>query len=126
MPASPAFHIKPDTPQAWRSAFLGMKPGVVPCPGMTPAKWQAVHAAALDFLDKHADAAAALGWTTEQLFGVDPSHGVIRVDFCGAMVLSGEIVSKVEANAIAFEKGTYRRDNPGRPDGAVAIWAFKG
>ncbi|KQT10554.1 hypothetical protein ASG40_20080 [Methylobacterium sp. Leaf399] len=126
MSASPVFTIEPDTPQAWRSAFLGMKPGVVPCPGMTSAKWRAIHAAALCFLDKHADEAAALGWTTEQLFGVHPSHGVIRVDFCGALVLSGEIVSKVETNVIALEKGICRRDNPGRPDGAVPIWAFKG
>ncbi|MCC0808435.1 hypothetical protein FPV16_19835 [Methylobacterium sp. W2] len=125
MSASPAFKIEPGSPQAWREAFLGMKPSVVPCPGLTPAGWQAVHAASLDFLDKHADEAGRLGWTTLQLFGVHPDLGVIRSDFCGAMVLSGDLVSKVETDFIRFERTRYFRDVPGRPKGAVPIWAVK-
>ncbi|MCJ2127532.1 hypothetical protein [Methylobacterium sp. E-045] len=125
MSASPAFKIEPGSPQAWREAFLDMKPSVVPCPGLTPAGWQAVHAASLDFLDKHADEAGRLGRTTLQLFGVHPSLGVIRSDFCGAMVLSGDLVSRVEADFIRFEGTRYFRDVPGRPKGTVPIWAVK-
>ncbi|MCJ2128457.1 hypothetical protein MKK51_06300 [Methylobacterium sp. E-045] len=92
---------------------------------MTPAGWQAVHAASLDFPHKHADEAGRHGWTTMQLFGVYPSLGVIRSDFCGAMVLSGDLVSKVEADFIRFERTRCFRDVPGRPTGAVPIWAVK-
>lgn len=102
-----------------------MKPSVVPCPGLTFQKWQGVHAAALDFLDRHADDAARLGWTTLQLFGVHPDNGVIRSDFCGAMVLSGDMVSAVEENAIVFQRTRYYRNTIGKPAGAVPIWAVK-
>ena len=45
MSASPAFKIEPGSPQAWREAFLRMKPSVVPCAGLTAQGWQVVHAA---------------------------------------------------------------------------------
>ncbi|MCC0809108.1 hypothetical protein FPV16_23395 [Methylobacterium sp. W2] len=125
MSASPAFKIEPGSPQAWREAFLDMKPSVVPCSGLTPAGWQSVHAACFDFLDKNADEAGRLGWTTLQLFGVHPDLGVIRSDFCGAMVLSGDLASAVEADFIRFERTRYFRNLPGRPKGAVPIWAVK-
>ncbi|MCC0808532.1 hypothetical protein FPV16_20365 [Methylobacterium sp. W2] len=35
MSASPALQIEPGSPQAWREAFLGMKPSVGPCGGLT-------------------------------------------------------------------------------------------
>lgn len=122
MSASPAFKIEPGSPQAWREAFLNMKPSVVPCFGLTPTTWPAVHAASLDFLDKHADEAGRLGWTTLQLFGVHPDLGVIRSDFCGAMVLSGDLVTEVHADFIRFARTRYFRNVPGRPTGAVPIW----
>lgn len=84
----------------------------------------AVHAAALDFLDRFADDAGALGWTTAQLFGVHPSLGVIRSDYCGALMLSGETVTAVQPNRIVFIRTHYRRDPPGVPEG-IPIWAFK-
>ncbi|KQO53584.1 MULTISPECIES: hypothetical protein [unclassified Methylobacterium] len=123
MSASPASKIEPNSPQAWREAFLHMKPSVVPCPGLTPVSWQAVHAASLDFLDKYADEAGRLGWTTLQLFGVHPDLGVIRSDFCGAMVLSGDLVTEVHPDFIRFARTRYFRNVPGRPIGAVPIWA---
>ncbi|MCC0809347.1 hypothetical protein FPV16_24645 [Methylobacterium sp. W2] len=125
MSPSPAFKIEPGSPQAWREAFLDMKPSVVPCPGLTPAGWQAVHAACFDFLDKHADEAGRLGWTTLQLFGVHLFLGVIRSDFCGAMVLNGDLVSAVDENSIRFERTRYYRNTIGKPAGAVPIWAAK-
>lgn len=125
MSASSAFKIEPNTPQAWREAFLAMKPSVVPCHGLTPTSWQAVHAASLAFLDKHADEAGRLGWTTLQLFGAHPDLGVIRSDFCGAMVLSGDLVSEVHPDFIRFERTRFFRTIPGRPAGAVPIWATR-
>ncbi|MHC1999543.1 hypothetical protein ACYQR9_03750 [Methylobacterium sp. CM6241] len=122
MSASPAFKIEPNSPQAWREAFLNLKPSVVSCSGLTPTSWPAIHAASLDFLDKHADEAGRLGWTTLQLFGVHSDLGVIRSDFCGAMVLSGDLVTEVHPDFIRFARTRYFRYVPGRPTGAVPIW----
>jgi hypothetical protein len=81
--------------------------------------------AALAFLDRFADDAGALGWTTAQLFGVHPELGVLRSDHCGALVLSGEAVTAVEPNRIVFERTHYRRDMPGISEG-FPIGAFTG
>ncbi|WP_243981124.1 hypothetical protein [Methylobacterium sp. E-045] len=97
----------------------------MPSSGLTPASWQAIHTASLDFLNKHADEAGRLGWTTLRLFGVHPDLGVIRSDFCRAMVLSGDLVSEVQADFIRFERTRYFRDVPGRSKGAVPIWAAR-
>lgn len=79
---------------------------------------------ALSFLDQFGDAAAALGWTAADLFGVHPTAGVIRVDHCGALMISGERVRAIESDRIRFSLTTYYRNLPGRPVG-VPVWAFK-
>ncbi|WP_019905738.1 hypothetical protein [Methylobacterium sp. 77] len=98
---------------------------MVPCAGLTPSTWPAIHATSLDFLDKHADEAGRRGWTTLQLFGVHPDLSVIRSKFCGAMVLGGGLASEVHADFIRFERTRFCRTIPGRPTGAVPIWAVK-
>jgi hypothetical protein len=125
MSASPALRNEHPDVAAWRQAFSALKPSVSPCPGLAGPKWQVVHAAALDFLDFYADEAVGLGWTTLQLFGVHPELGVLRSDFCGALVLSGEKVSGVEPNRLMFHRTNYRRDVPGVPSGGIPLWAFK-
>ena len=125
MSASVAFKIEHPEVAAWRQAFSALKPSVSPCPGLAGPKWQAVHAAALDFLDFYADEAASFGWSTLELFGVHPELGVLRPDYCGALVLSGEEVSGVEPNRILFQRTHYRRDMAGVPSGGVPLWAFK-
>ena len=109
-----------------RQSFSTLKPSASPCPGLAGPKWQAVHAAALDFLDFYADEAEGLGWSKLQLFGVHPELGVLRSDFCGALVLSGEKASGVESNRILFQRTHYLRDVPGVPSGGVPLWAFRG
>ena len=104
MSASLAFQTAHPDVAAWCQAFSTLKPSVSPCPGLAGPKWQAVHAAALEFLDRYADEAAGFGWTTLQLFGVHPELGVLRSDFCGALVLSGEKVSGVEPNRVLFKR----------------------
>ncbi len=62
-----------------------------------------MHTVALQFLSEHADRAVALGWTTEELFGVDPVVGAVRVDACGALMISGgRPVQEVEQDRIRF------------------------
>ena len=102
-----------------------MKTNVPPCPGLSGSKWSAVHEAALDALDRFGVELAEHGWTAPELFGVHPQAGVIRSDYCGALVLSGVKVSAVTDDRIAFTQTTYYRHVPGAGVG-VPIWAFKG
>src|ERR671913_311072 len=85
-------------PAAWREALLALSPDHDPCPGFRPDAWARVQGNALDFLDRHGEEAARLGWTDVELFGVHPSRGTIRVDHTGALMLSvGGRVESVEA-----------------------------
>ncbi|TXM67117.1 hypothetical protein [Methylobacterium sp. WL120] len=77
--------------------------------------------AAIAFLDKFGDKAAALDWTTLELFGVHLTAGFIRVDYCGALMISGERVQAIESEKIRFGMTTYYRNLPGRPVG-VPVW----
>ena len=63
-----------------------------------------MHTVALQFLSEQADKAAALGWTTEELFGVHPEVGAVRVDACGALMISGgkPVVVSVEPTGSAL------------------------
>lgn len=125
MSASLAFSIEHPDIAAWRQGFMTLKPSTSPCPGLSGPKWQAVHAAAGEFLDHYATEAAGYGWTTLQLFGVHPFLGVVRSDYCGALVLSGEKPSGVEPDRILFQRTHYRRGVPGVPTGSVPLWSFK-
>jgi hypothetical protein len=122
MPAS--LKIIPADPVLWRKAFLDLRPSVSPCPGLTGANWAAIHEQAVAFLDRWADEAARLGWTTLDLFGVHPEAGTIRSDFCGALVLGTEAVSTITETQMRFANTTYYRDKPGRPAGGVPLWQF--
>ena len=71
----------PSDAQAWRDELEAMKPTTAPCPGMTGPRWEKMRESAIAFLDEFGDEAAALGWTTPELFGVHPTAGFIRVDY---------------------------------------------
>lgn len=122
MPATPA--IIPADPKLWRAGFLDLRPTVSPCPGLTGPNWTAIHAKGLDFLDRWADQAADLGWTTLDLWGVNPRNGTIRVDYCGAMVIGNAMVTEVTAEHIKWQNATYQRVKAARPEGAVPLWPF--
>ncbi|MFK5595958.1 hypothetical protein ACFZ8E_02965 [Methylobacterium sp. HMF5984] len=47
--------------------------------------WQEMREAAIDFLDRFGEDAIALDWTATNLFGVHPTVGVVRVDYCGRL-----------------------------------------
>ena len=106
----------------WKQGLARLAPTRDPCPGFRAGQWLSVHAAALDFLANTAEAAAALGWSTVELFGVHPVVGVRRVDGCGAlMVSSGSPVAEVTPALIRYRNGlAYRRTPPGGP--SVPVW----
>ncbi len=83
-----------------------------------------MHTVALQFLSEHADRAAELGWTTEELFGVHPVVGAVRVDACGALLISGgKPIIGVERDKLRFDANSYYRV-PRRPP-SVPVWEFK-
>ena len=102
-----------------------LSPASDPCPGFRAGQWSRVHAAALEFLANHADAAADLGWTTLELFGVHEIVSVRRVDCCGALMVSnGSAVVEVAPDLIRYADGlAYRRARPEGP--TVPVWEFK-
>ncbi|POR39852.1 hypothetical protein [Methylobacterium sp. V23] len=124
MSASPKPKLVPAEPEIWRKAFLDLRPSVVPCPGFTVQSWGGAHEACVEFLDRWADEAAGLNWTTLELFGVHPEVGTIRPDFCGAMMLSAERVSAITDKHMRFGNMAFYRDKPGLPSSAVPLWLF--
>ena len=107
----------------WREGFARLSPERVPCPGYRPFEWANTYGNALAFLDMFGEQAEALGWQAEALFGVHPQAGVIRVDACGAVMLSvSGPVRFVTADEIRFTSLTHRR-KPGQPQG-IPVWEF--
>lgn len=120
----PAPAVIPADPKLWRKAFIELRPSVSPCPGPTGAAWAAVHAVNLDFLDRWAEEAASLGWTTLDLFSVHPKVGAVRVDYCGALMLAGEPITAVTEQHMKWKNATRVREMPGRPNDGVPLWLF--
>ncbi len=103
---------EPLQPQArqWREGFARLSATSPPCPGIKVQGWPQMHTVALQFLSEHADRAAGLGWTTEELFGVDPVVGAVRIDACGALMISGgRPVQEVDQDRIRFGANSYYR-----------------
>ncbi len=83
-----------------------------------------MHTVALQFLSEQADRAAELGWTTEELFGVHPVVGAVRVDACGARMISGgKPIIKVERDKLRFDANSYYRVLRRPP--SVPVWEFR-
>src|SRR4051794_8126224 len=108
----------------WKQGLARLAPSRAPCPGFRAGQWPRVHAAALDFLANTAETAAALGWSTVELFGVHPVVGVSRVDCCGALMVSnGNPIAEITPDLIRYANGlAYRRTPPGGP--TVPVWQF--
>ena len=78
---------------------------------------------ALDFLDRFGVEAHRLGWTAPELFAVHPEHGTLRLDYCGALMVSGARAVGVDAEGVRFERGSARRNQPGQAFG-VPVWEY--
>ncbi|MCJ2107833.1 hypothetical protein MKK70_21130 [Methylobacterium sp. E-041] len=111
----------PSDVQTWRDALEAMKPTVPPCPGFSAQRWQEMREAAIDFLDRFGEEVVALGWTVTDLFGVHPTVGVVRVDYCGGLMINARRVEAIGDTWIRYGNQTFRRDRPGRPIG-VPVW----
>jgi hypothetical protein len=76
------------------------------------------------FVEGHGTRAVALGRTAGELLGVHPVVGTIRVDCCGALMLSSAgRVTQVEAGLIRYANElAFRRAPEPRP--SVPVWSF--
>lgn len=75
-------------PRAWADAFATIVHG----PNRfadNPARWQSVVDGALVFADQWAGKAHSLGWTVDELFGLDPVAPAARLDHRGLAFLLG-------------------------------------
>ena len=125
MSASPKPKLVPAEPEIWRKAFLDLRPSVVPCPGFTVQSWGGAHEACVEFLDRWADEAAGLNWTTLELFGVHPEVGTIRPDFCGAHDAQRlSACPRSPDKHMRLREHAFYRDKPGLPSSAVPLWLF--
>lgn len=94
-----------------------------PCRYLAPAKWAAIRANALAFIDQHGAEAHQHGWTAPELFGVHPTSGTLRVDSCGVLMLGSGAVQAVHADRVAFAQTSGYRPLKGQAPG-VPIWEF--
>lgn len=106
----------------WHEGVARLSPGQPPCPGLSLTDWSRTYSSALAFLDTFGAQAEALGWQTSELWGVHPERGTIRVDHCGALLLTAGHVRAITADTIAFERTTFRR-KVGSYQG-IPVWEF--
>lgn len=77
----------------------------------------------LDFIIQLGDEAHRLCWTAKELFDVHSDHGMLRVEYCGALMISGHRAQGVEPLWVAFKQGRCCRDKLGQVWG-VLVWEF--
>lgn len=106
--------------RSWHAGLATLSPTQAPCRDYRGNDWTRVYNDALAFLDTFGAQAEALGWQTSELWGVHPTHGTLRVDHCGALVLGSGPVRAITADAVYFASGAYRR-TPGHQPG-IPVW----
>ncbi len=108
----------------WFESLERLSPEEDPCPGFRTGHWRTARASSLAFIEQFGEQAAALGWTTRELFGVDPEVGIVRVDQTGALMLTGRNnVVALTAETIRYDDELiYRRAPRGL---AVPVWDFR-
>lgn len=107
----------------WRKAFGTLRPTSPPCRYVSANAWANIHEACNDFIERFGAEAVRMGWTAPELFGVHPDHGLLRVDWCGVMMIGGRKAVAIERDRIAFGNLTGYRNVPGAPVG-IPIWEF--
>ncbi|SEI12383.1 hypothetical protein SAMN02799636_05746 [Methylobacterium sp. 275MFSha3.1] len=84
---------------SWREQIERLSEHASWCRYLAPAKWAAIRANALAFIDQFGAEAYRLGWSAADLFGVHPQTGTLRVDSCGVLMLD---TGAVHADRVAF------------------------
>lgn len=97
-------------PREWADAFAAIVHGPVRFPEH-PAQWQSVLDGALMFADRWAGKAHSLGWTVDELFGLDPVAPASRLDHRGLAFLlaNGSQVVAIDKDGADIRTGRGAR-----------------
>ncbi|WP_267360079.1 hypothetical protein [Methylobacterium sp. GC_Met_3] len=123
MSASLVPTLIPNPVAIWHGAIENISPHASPCRYLAPAKWGMMRSNALAFIDQFGAEAHRLGWTAYELFGVHPQHGTLRVDSCGALMLSTSAAQAVHADRVSFAQTSGYRFLKGQAPG-IPVWEF--
>ncbi|AWB24764.1 hypothetical protein DA075_07960 [Methylobacterium currus] len=106
----------------WSRGLASLSPGMPPCPGLRPDEWAETHLRCQEFVERWGMQAHAAGWDTLRLFGVGPTTGTVRGDFCGILMPLSVDVHEVTPEWIKLGKWTAYRHEPVKMLGMVAVW----
>jgi hypothetical protein len=119
-PPSPALFAE------WRAGVASLR--TMAGPRVRPDRWQQTMVDAGRFLDHWGAQAAALGWSTLDVFGAHPTHPTERLDCAGLIILlHGDELAAFTADITRFRNNSgalltyYRR----RRQGAVPLWELR-
>lgn len=122
---------------SWRAGVMRLPDERVPCPGMIWKEpgprgrfgvWAGVRTMMFRFVEHWGEEAAALGWSTESLFGVHPGAGAMRADCTGALVTVYPVkVVALDERTITHERNGARLVYRGlvNPAQSIPIWEFR-
>jgi hypothetical protein len=122
--ARPAALGPADLPAEWIAGVARLR--IMSHPAMVrPDRWRRAIIDAGRFLDQWGAQAAALGWTTLDIFGAHPTHPLQRIDCAGLILLlrGDEPLAITAATALTRRRSGailtfYRRPQ----QGAVPLW----
>jgi hypothetical protein len=123
MSRSPGPGDLPSAFSVWSGQIERLPEHASPCRNLPDAKWAAMRANVLAFIDQFGAEAHRLGWTAEQLFGVHPELGTLLVEHAGALMIHDRPAIAVEAERIVFDGFSFYRTKPGQTWG-VPVWEF--
>jgi hypothetical protein len=93
-----------------------------------PDRWRLIIADSHRFVDRWGTSAVALGWSTLDIFGANPTHPVERLDYAGVvLLLHGDEVVALTDDSARIRTGSgalltyYRRPR----QGAVPLWELR-
>jgi hypothetical protein len=107
----------------WSRGLASLSPGQAPCPGFRTDEWVETLANCRRFVDDLGAEAVRLGWDTLTLFGVHPTSGIRRGDWCGVLMPCAYPVRQVTAEFLRVHLWRCMKDKPGRGQG-VTVWEF--
>ena len=121
-PAKPALQVA--APAEWHDGVDRLS--TLAAPAMVrPQRWSLLTRDARRFLRDWGAQAAALGWTTPDIFGAHPTHPLQRLDCAGLVwLLHGDDVMAITSASACMRTSRgatltyYRRPRPG----AVPLW----
>jgi hypothetical protein len=114
-------------PREWAEGFARLDRSL-PAKGFSPERWRRVLDDGGRFLDCWAGKAAALGWDTTSVFGVDAKAPTWRLDHAGLVVLidGAEVTAITDRTArLRLRTGALQSYHRQDSTGAVPLWVLQ-